>query len=1022
MNADHRLNRLWKELSTLWRMGRVLTAAALCCALLVHITPARAACTITGTVFRDFNANGFQDGREPGVSGAGLVLRAYSAAGGILGQTNVFAADGSYTLNLAGAPDGEVRLEFTNLPDYLASGRFGANSLTTVTFTDCSGGGTPTVDLAVSNPSEYCHIDTPMMATTCFNRFDQLMPPARDSSAMIMFPYTATGDDPDTVMATSGQIGTAYGLGYHRRSASFFVSSYVKRHAGLGPDDNDPATFGTTTGGIYQVSVTPPFATRLFMDLNTYPGLATGPIPHTASGPTSPTSCTQPAGYRPPGAPYSCWEYDTIAYDAVGTTGLGDLDISEDDLAIWVVNLTTRQLLEIPIGLTPTAPPAAAISRYPLTTLPDLVSGPNACPSVNDLRPFGLGLRDFRVYVGLVCSAESTQQTDDLFAYVISMDSLNPALGFRLDLSFPLNYPRRCLDNAPACPAGRAAPWNPWSSGAPWPPPDPDPVNPAWPTLQIYPEPMLVDIVFDNEDMILGFRDRMGDRTGNQTPDPFDYAAPELYSGIAGGDVLRACRNAAGAWVLENNGTCGGVTTGGAGNNEGPGGGEFYFHDRNNPNIPVDGPARHDEIMMGGLAQVPGAANFVSTAIDPLCENCGPSPLHDNGIVTTSHDTGQRVNSYRIFDGALGPAGGILFGKSNGLGDLELVCAPPPLEIGNRVWEDLDRNGRQDPGEVPIAGAILQLYMDTDGDNTADTLVGRTTTNGQGEYYFNEQNIFIAGLLGAVPNVTFLDINANLIWDDFEPRGLLANTVYEIRFDDPANYGGGPLTPYFITPARTTTLGDGNDPLRDSDGTNPTPLSRVSAANFPIRVLRTPNYGVNDHTYDFGFSLQPPVTPTPPVSMGTPGLPLALAKAVNPPFALPGQTVAWTITVTNQGNVAATNVVVEDTLPGELEIIPPIPANVVVNGQNVRITFASIAPGASVSVTINTRIRANVPVPFILENDARLDGLRAKASIVSAGQLPATGQSILQRVRIPLAVMTGLLLAGLGWWMLRGSQ
>src|ERR1044071_7330391 len=93
----------------------------------------------------------------------------------------------------------------------------------------------------------------------------------------------------------------------------------------------------------------------------------------------------------------------------------------------------------------------------------------------------------------------------------------------------------------------------------------------------------------------------------------------------------------------------------------------------------------------------------------------------------------------------------------NGLGDLEAVCGPQPLEIGNRVWEDLDRNGVQDPGELSIANVIVNLYMDRNNDNDfndAGELVSQTTTDGNGGYYFNETNVF-PGLIGIVAGINY---------------------------------------------------------------------------------------------------------------------------------------------------------------------------------------------------------------------------------------------------------------------------
>jgi len=46
-------------------------------------------------------------------------------------------------------------------------------------------------------------------------------------------------------------------------------------------------------------------------------------------------------------------------------------------------------------------------------------------------------------------------------------------------------------------------------------------------------------------------------------------------------------------------------------------------------------------------------------------------------------------------------------GKSSGLGDLELLTDPAPVEIGNRVWLDSDRDGIQDANEIGIENVSL---------------------------------------------------------------------------------------------------------------------------------------------------------------------------------------------------------------------------------------------------------------------------------------------------------------------------
>ena len=50
------------------------------------------------------------------------------------------------------------------------------------------------------------------------------------------------------------------------------------------------------------------------------------------------------------------------------------------------------------------------------------------------------------------------------------------------------------------------------------------------------------------------------------------------YEAFSVGDVLRAAPSGLN-WVIESNGTSGSVTTAGAGNAQGPGGGEYYYQD-----------------------------------------------------------------------------------------------------------------------------------------------------------------------------------------------------------------------------------------------------------------------------------------------------------------------------------------------------------------------------------------------------------------------------------------------------------
>ena len=65
------------------------------------------------------------------------------------------------------------------------------------------------------------------------------------------------------------------------------------------------------------------------------------------------------------------------------------------------------------------------------------------------------------------------------------------------------------------------------------------------------------------------------------------------------------------------------------------------------------------------------------------------------------------------------------------MGDVELLSDPAPIEIGNRVWSDLNNNGVQDPDEAGIAGIVVSLQT------ISGTIT--TTTNISGTYYFTRE-------------------------------------------------------------------------------------------------------------------------------------------------------------------------------------------------------------------------------------------------------------------------------------------
>jgi uncharacterized repeat protein (TIGR01451 family) len=57
--------------------------------------------------------------------------------------------------------------------------------------------------------------------------------------------------------------------------------------------------------------------------------------------------------------------------------------------------------------------------------------------------------------------------------------------------------------------------------------------------------------------------------------------------------------------------------------------------------------------------------------------------------------------------------------------------------IGDRVWDDLDGDGAQDPGEPGLAGVTVHLDADVDGDGTYESGRGAVTTGSDGAYLFD---------------------------------------------------------------------------------------------------------------------------------------------------------------------------------------------------------------------------------------------------------------------------------------------
>ncbi|MGH9939981.1 MAG: SdrD B-like domain-containing protein [Blastocatellia bacterium] len=784
---------------------------------------------ITGFVFQDFNSNGVRDVNPVvGADGAGniglasdrgvqgVTVTAYDSGGASAGSVTS-GADGSYSLTATGA--GPYRIEFSTIPTGFQTGPRGAGAGTTVQFVP--GGDSSNINLALVVPQEHCQ-NNPTLVTSCYVGGPQNV----SGEVVVSFPYSSgtTRDggpspfnDYDApshgILARANQAGPTWGLAYSRSGSSLYAAAFMKKHTGFGPGG---------TGAIYKIDRTNPGSpvVTTFVNLNTILGAgAAGADPH-----------NQNDFVRDNG---------NAAWDAVGKVSLGGLAISDDETKLYVMNLASRQLLEIPLNAAPTS---ANIRARGVPT------NPPGCTSANDVRPFAVNYYQGKVYVGMVCSAESTisQSLPDgdaskLQAYVYSVDPAS--LDFSAPVfQAPLNYPRRCTDSAQQGPNNCfSSLWRAWS---------PVYKNNGSGGRGISPQPWLTGIAFDRGNLILGLRDRAGDQFGVEALDhPTDTT---LFYGITAGDLLRACGSPATTWTLENNGRCGGGGSAPQNSGQGPAGGEFYFRE--------DGPPFHDEVSVGGVLVVPGYPDVAFTMFDPI-PVFDSGTLFDGGVRWLNNATGAYTKSYRVFNGERvfnGP-----FGKANGLGDLKAICDPAPIEIGNRVWRDLDGDGIQDANEPGIPGVTVQLCA-PDGSALATAV-----TDANGNYYFSS-----AAGAGSASSI-------------FGISGLKPNTTgYKIKLNNPADFtGNGPLANNNLSPADAS--GNSQD-HRDSDA--------MLMSGSPVVTFNTGGPGANNHTYDLGFvprAQQPMITC--PINMTTTATSVNGAVVTYPtPTATTGATVTCT--------------------------------------------------------------------------------------------------------------------------------
>lgn len=563
-----------------------------------------------------------------------------------------------------------------------------------VGFVDVAGGRSATYTTGFWEPGVYCQ-ENPDLVTCNLTKGD-----APDThKGLVRFSGNFSDTHPGgTVeqLTNNTQQGAVFGIG-NDRTGNTYMGTLVKRHAAYGP--------AGATNTIYRRNSASGVSTFV-----TLPGLLTE---HDDA---------------------EAWLRDNPVYSRVGREGIGDVDVSGDGRTLYAVSLNDSRLYAVPIR-------GSGDAVYPGTYRSHVIPKPEEC--AGHWHPYGIGVRGGRVLVGGVCGAENTvtrkapwgdpsQVTSHVYEFTKG--------SFRPLFHTAMNYPRGCAyrftgppANAHRCrkPArvGRplSAMWEAWNQRVP---------KPGNLSFVSAPQPILSNIeIADNGDLVLGFRDRFADMQGTAT---YPFNAPRvspLVRAVAAGDVLRVCKSRA-TYTLENNARCDALYGARPNNDEGPGHGEFYDDSTRLAD------AYEDQVTQGGTVLQPYRNKLWSTVYDPFDRH-----PWEQGVRRWNADKGRTEGNLTVQRTWSADAAqrAMLFGKGNGLADLEMVCDRAPVQIGNRVWYDVNGNGVQDPSEPPVKGVKVTLDPLSSGPDLT------TYTDANGEYYVGSG----PGQGGLRPNTTY---------------------------------------------------------------------------------------------------------------------------------------------------------------------------------------------------------------------------------------------------------------------------
>jgi len=741
---------------------------------------------IGGIVYQDLpvnnhklNSYGIKDSNELGV--AGVRVTAYMSDD--TNTSTVTDSNGSWLLHT----QLDARVEFTNLPSYLQESSSGNLHNSSVQFVK---DGDLNVTFGLHNPDDYSDTANPLYVNnlqqngTHIGSNLQSLHTVHYLSEGLNANYQdynhiqGTGERPkDTILMED--IGSVWGKAYQKDKKRLFVASMLQRHMGFA---NSPAD-------IYVVDYSS--------------GLPASLIGHFSLQGITPanggTKIDLGSIDRVSGDDYELYDdplkqnRDLDAYAKVGKISFGGIDIDNNRDILWVVNLNQRGIISIDVSKDIHS---SSVKQYLIDNFPNKPE----CKNGDTLRPWALKIHEDRGYLGLVCDGSKSQSNSDMSAYVLSFDLQNPYLGFTQIISLPLDYKREYNK------------WFPWSDQY---------IDPSTVPLSgvYHGTPILSDIVFDKYNNIyLAFMDRYATQL-QQANYPIKHGAKE-ENVRENGEILKFC-NENGTYIVEGNGNC------------------TQNYDANDSNISEffndQGGDTNQEASFGSLAILKGSNELLLTTLDP-------HPESSTGKQETKYFYIQGESRLSLKDGSIQgwyahaytATAGMAY-KGNGIGDVELLTPSAPIEIGDRVWSDDNKNGIQDINEKGISGVVVKLIKD-------NLVIDTATTDSDGYYIFSS-----LGNSKIEPNKQYLisiDLNNTKLNDKnitiYHQRGLIGSSY-----------------------------------LNDSDGIKNGNSIEANISSSDISIS-----GVNNHSFDFGFisnSSTPTPTPTPsstyiPISTFTPTL------------------------------------------------------------------------------------------------------------------------------------------------------